>query len=66
VFGLIGRLPFWAAAALFVASFTILFEWPITPQGQRLRRVVEGVALGLVTGVVVTLVFEQLFLVRLP
>lgn len=66
VFGLIGRVPFWAAAALFVASFTILFEWPVTPRERRLRRVVEGVALGLVTGVVVTLVFERVFLVRLP
>lgn len=66
VFGLIGRMPFWAAAALFVASFTILFEWPITPKERRLRRVIEGIALGIVTGLVVTLVFERVFLVRLP
>jgi putative tricarboxylic transport membrane protein len=66
VFGLVGRVPFWAAAALFVASFTILFEWPLTPRGKRLRRVAEGVALGLATGFVVTLVFERVFLVRLP
>lgn len=66
VFGLIGRMPFWAAAALFVASFTILFEWPMTPKERRLRRVIEGIALGIVTGLVVTLVFERVFLVRLP
>ncbi|WP_019015098.1 tripartite tricarboxylate transporter TctB family protein [Elioraea tepidiphila] len=66
VFGLIGRVPFWAAAALFVASFTILFEWPMTPKERRLRRVIEGIALGIITGLVVTLVFERVFLVRLP
>ncbi|WP_439576787.1 tripartite tricarboxylate transporter TctB family protein [Elioraea sp.] len=66
VFGLVGRVPFWAAAALFVACFTILFEWPITPRGKRLRRIAEGVVLGLATGFVVTLVFERVFLVRLP
>jgi putative tricarboxylic transport membrane protein len=66
VFGLIGRVPFWAAAAAFVACFAILFEWPITPKGKRLRRIIGGVTLGLVTGVAVTLVFERVFLVRLP
>lgn len=66
VFGLVGRVPFWVAATAFVASFTILFEWPITPKDKRLRRVAEAVVLGLVTGVLVTLVFERVFLVRLP
>jgi putative tricarboxylic transport membrane protein len=66
VAGLIGRMPFWAATSLFVACFTILFEWPLTAPGRRLRRVAVGVALGLATGLAVTLVFERVFLVRLP
>lgn len=66
VFGLIGRVPFWLAAALFVAAFIILFEWPLTPKEKRARRIAEGIALGLATGVLVTLVFERVFLVRLP
>lgn len=66
VFGLIGRLPFWAAAALFVALFVILFEWPLTAKERRLRRIGEAVLLGLATGLAVTLVFERIFLVRLP
>ena len=68
VVGLIGRMPFWLAAAVFVATFTILFEWQA---GQPWRRARCGgsataVLLGLVTGIAVTLVFEKLFYVRLP
>lgn len=66
VFGLIGRVPFWVAAAVFVAGFAILFEWPFTPREQRLRRIAGAIVLGIVTGVAVTLVFERVFLVRLP
>lgn len=66
VFGLIGRVPFWAAAAAFVAGFTVLFEWPLTAKAKRPRRIAEAVVLGLATGVLVTLVFERVFLVRLP
>ena len=62
---LVGRLPFWMASALFVFAFTAAFEWEAGPQG-RARRLVEAAALGLGTGLVVMLVFQKLFLVRLP
>jgi hypothetical protein len=65
--GLLGRLPFWLAAAIFVATFTIIFEWQ-AGQGwrRRLRRALAAVLLGLATGISVTLIFERLFYVRLP
>jgi hypothetical protein len=67
VVGLIGRVPFWLASAIFVAMFTILFEWQSgQPSLVRARRVGEAVLLGVVTGVAVTLVFEKVFYVRLP
>jgi putative tricarboxylic transport membrane protein len=67
VVGLIGRVPFWLASAIFVAMFTILFEWQSgQPWPVRARRVGEAVLLGIATGVAVTLVFEKVFYVRLP
>jgi len=62
---LVGRVPFWLASALFVFAFTSAFEWERSATG-RVRRVVEAAALGIGTGIAVTLVFERLFLVRLP
>jgi hypothetical protein len=62
---LVGRAPFWLASALFVFAFTAAFEWDAGPQG-RARRLAEAALLGLGTGVAVTLVFERIFLVRLP
>ncbi|MEO3474947.1 tripartite tricarboxylate transporter TctB family protein [Roseomonas sp. CAU 1739] len=62
---LVGRLPFWLASALFVFAFTAAFEWELGPQG-RARRIIEAALIGLGTGVAVMLVFEKLFLLRLP
>jgi putative tricarboxylic transport membrane protein len=62
---LVGRVPFWLAAALFVFAFTAAFEWDQGKRG-RTRRLIEAALLGLATGGLVTLVFERLFLVRLP
>ena len=60
---LIGRAPFWLATALFVAAFVATF----TPaETQPARRLVVAVVAGVLTSAVVTLVFEQVFLVRLP
>ncbi len=65
--GMVGRMPFWLAAALFVACFIVLFEWQSgQPWSRRLRPLAIAVAVGLGTGGAVTLVFERLFLVRLP
>jgi putative tricarboxylic transport membrane protein len=62
---LVGRLPFWMASALFVFAFAASFEWEAGPVG-RARRLVEAALLGLGTGLGVMLVFERIFLVRLP
>lgn len=62
---LVGRLPFWMASALFVFAFTATFEWEKGPE-RRARRLAEAALLGLGTGVAVMLVFERVFLVRLP
>jgi putative tricarboxylic transport membrane protein len=62
---LVGRIPFWMASALFVFAFTTVFEWERGPEG-RARRLAEAAALGIATGITVMLVFERIFLVRLP
>lgn len=60
---LIGRAPFWLVTALFVAAFVALFA----PADQApARRATVAVLAGVLTAAVVTLVFEQVFLVRLP
>ena len=60
---LIGRIPFWLATGLFVASFTALFA----PEGQPLpRRLLAAVVAGVLTSLIVTLVFERVFYVRMP
>jgi hypothetical protein len=65
--GLIGRMPFWAAAAVFVTAFIALFEWRKgDPWSTRETRLGTAALQGLVTGIAVMLVFEKLFYVRLP
>ena len=67
IVGLIGRMPFWLAITIFVSLFITIFEWtPGLTVKARTRRVAVAVLQGLVTGAAVTLVFEKLFLVRLP
>lgn len=60
---LVGRTPFWLATALFVAAFTAVFT---PPETSRLRRVLGSLVAGALTSLIVVLVFEQVFLVRLP
>ena len=60
---LIGRVPFSLATAVFVAAFTWHFAEPETAP---LRRAVMAVLSGLFTALIVVLVFERIFLVRLP
>jgi len=60
---LIGRAPFWLVTALFVAAFVGLFA----PAEQApARRATAAVLAGVLTSAVVTLVFQHIFLVRLP
>lgn len=65
---LVGRgLPYWLGTALFVATFVFLFRRAgRLTNGATVRSVTVALACGIATAAVVTLVFEQLFLVRLP
>lgn len=65
--GLIGRMPFWLATAIFVTIFIAIFEWDRGgPPVRRYVRLGWALFLGIATGVAVTYVFRDLFLVRLP
>jgi hypothetical protein len=61
--GLVGRLPFWLAATIFVFAFIMAFEWR---RGMLARNAAIGLGIGLVTGIGITLIFERLFLIRMP
>ena len=58
---LLGRLPFWFATALFVGGFVLAFTW----RG-RLGAVLAATVLALATAAMVSVLFQQVFLVRLP
>jgi putative tricarboxylic transport membrane protein len=63
---LVGRgLPFWLGTAIFVAGYVYLFHLE-RDQRTPLRRAMLALVIGTVTALVVTLVFERVFLVRLP
>ena len=63
--GLVGRgLPFWLGTAAFVAFYVYAFH--DEPARPRPRRIAMALAIGVATSLVVTLVFERVFLVRLP
>jgi hypothetical protein len=68
--GLVGHgLPFWLAAALFVSVAIISLQQPQRRAADRrlgLRDIAVAVAIGLGAGAAITLVFQQIFLVRLP
>lgn len=65
--GLVGWLPFWLATALFVGGFVALFEWRMAQnRSARIRRIGFAVLYGALIAAVVTFVFQELFLVRLP
>lgn len=58
--GLVGLLPFWLATLVFVTLFIAIFEYPAR------RRMALAAAYGVITSLVVTYLFESVFLVRLP
>ena len=64
---LLGRVPFWLAASLFVSIsiFTLRFS-ELRAKTQLFRGAVTSIVIGIGSGALVTLVFEKLFLVRLP
>jgi hypothetical protein len=62
-------LPFWLAAAIFVTAAIVSLQAQqrqSTGQKLSLRMVVTVAAIGLGAGFAITLVFQDLFLVRLP
>jgi putative tricarboxylic transport membrane protein len=67
IIGLVGRMPFWLAAAIFVTAFIVVFEWrPGLSRAERARSLVAPVLVAAATGLGVTIVFEKIFLVQLP
>ncbi len=58
----VGRVPFGPATAVFVAVFCGVFS----DQPSVARRVGTSIAAGVLTAITVVLVFERVFLVRLP
>ena len=65
---LVGRgLPFWLATGLFVTAFVFIFQYVARKAaGKEVRGLVVALTCGVLTSLIVTLVFEQLFYVRLP
>ncbi|HJQ56915.1 MAG TPA: tripartite tricarboxylate transporter TctB family protein [Vineibacter sp.] len=67
VFVLLGRMPFWLSSAIFIFLFITLFEWRAgQPWRERIGGLALAIAIGVATGVAVTLLFERVFYVRLP
>ncbi|MEQ8346918.1 MAG: tripartite tricarboxylate transporter TctB family protein [Sneathiellaceae bacterium] len=65
--GLVGHMPFWLATAIFVFLFVALFEWPLHEGWRRrLRGLAIAAVLAVATGLAVTYLFEEIFLVQLP
>jgi Tripartite tricarboxylate transporter TctB family len=67
--GLVGRggLPFWLVTFVFVTLFLLLFDWPRRrAAGQVVKGIFFAVTVGAATAFVVSHVFQEVFLVRLP
>lgn len=62
-------LPFWAASWIFVTTSILVLQYPLRrAAGERptLPWGLKALAIGLGAGIMITLVFQELFLVRLP
>ena len=62
-------LPFWLAAAIFVTTAILSLQYQqrkSTGQKLTVRRFVTTAAIGLGAGIAITIVFQEIFLVRLP
>lgn len=65
--GLVGRMPFWLASAIFVFAFILLFETVLTDRPATfLRTLIWALVVSLVAGLGIHYVFGEIFLVRLP
>lgn len=64
---LIGWLPFLWSTAIFVFAFAAIFSWPTEADGrQRIMALCGAVVLGIATAWGTSLLFAEVFLVRLP
>lgn len=64
---LVGNMPFWLAASLFIFTFITLFETVLADHpGPLTRTLIWAVLVALIGGLGVYFVFERIFLVRLP
>ena len=64
---LVGRLPFWLATGLFVFAFVALVEWRTDRSAaEHMRALGFALAYAGIVAAVVTWVFQEIFLVRLP
>lgn len=64
---LVGLVPFWAAAMLFIFAFVMVFEtWLNEGPAEPLKSFCWALAIAVVGGGGIYLVFERIFLVRLP
>ena len=62
-----GGIPFWLATFLFVTLFILLFDWRArVAKRETAKGVLLAVVYGASTAFVVSYVFQELFLVRLP
>ena len=62
-------LPFWIASSIYVTASILIFQRMSPDPAERKlsqRVIVKALAIGVISSVVVWLVFEHLFLVRLP
>jgi Tripartite tricarboxylate transporter TctB family len=68
--GLVGHgLPFWLAAAIFVTVAIVSLQYQQRKSAGaklNLRMFVTAAAIGLGAGIIITVVFQEIFLVRLP
>jgi hypothetical protein len=65
--GLVGHVPYEIATALFVFAFIAVFEWQEAGRaGRRVRSLATALIQAVLVAAVVSVAFEQLFLVRLP
>ena len=65
--GLVGRVPFWLGAALFVFLAILLFEWRDRRRdGTLARGVLQAALVALGSSAAISFLFQEVFLVRLP
>lgn len=65
--GLIGKIPFPLATFLFIAAFTVIFEYDRQVERQkRVKKIIVAIILALIASVSISALFQYGFLVRLP